>query len=112
MCINGGQGGGINAPWEMEEESLGLSPNAGLSFHSIVSFSFLLLDVKEGDCEGLADRYDDYSGFVSIVVDLIMDIIHTSNIMALLYLQVCRGGEASLGYCLWERPWEKTYPSG
>ena len=111
VCINGGQCGGINVPWDMGKESLGLGPNIGLSFCSIAAFSLLLLGMKEGICERLTDRYDGCSGFVGIVVDLIMDIIHTSNVMALFYLQVCRGGEASLGHCLWERPWEKPYPS-
>ena len=86
VCINGGQGGGINAPWDMGQESLGLGPNVGLSFRRIATCSLLLLGVKEGICEGLADRYDGCSGFVSIVVDLIMDIIHTYNVMALFCL--------------------------
>ena len=57
VCINGGQGGGINTPWEMGQSSLELGPSISLSFRRIVACSLLLLGVKEGDCDGLADRY-------------------------------------------------------
>ena len=41
--------------------------------------------MNEGDYEGLSNRYNQCSGFISIIVDLILDIIHTCNVMALFH---------------------------
>ena len=57
VCINGGQGGGINVPWGMGRSILGLGPSDSLVFHIIDACSLLLLSVKEGDCDGLPNRY-------------------------------------------------------
>ena len=60
MGINGGQGGGINAPWYMWHEILGLGPSVSLVFLLFGPFSLLLLCVREGDGDSLANRYEQW----------------------------------------------------
>ena len=57
VCINGGQGGGINVPWEKGQSCLGIGPSDSLAFRSIAACSLLLLGVKEGNYDGLADKF-------------------------------------------------------
>ena len=50
------------------------------------------------------------SYFISIVVDLGMDIIHTSDIMALLCCVFACVVRIGVGCSLWARPWENPHP--
>ena len=52
------------------------------------------------------------SCFISIVVDLEMDIIHTSHIAALLCYRFVWVERIGMGRSLWERPWDNPYPFG
>ena len=54
--MNGGHGGAFNVPWEMWRASLGIGPSVSLEFLFFGAFSLLLLCMREGDDDNLADR--------------------------------------------------------
>ena len=57
VCINGGQGGDINAPWDMWQLSLGLSQAIVWGNHSMIACAMFLCCVKEYEFNGLTGMW-------------------------------------------------------
>ena len=58
VCINGGQGGAISAPWEEGKLHLGPIPSISLVTSQHCCLLFAPVQDEGNDFDGLADRYD------------------------------------------------------
>ena len=58
VCINGGQGGSFNVPWEERQPHLGLDPSVSLAISQHCCLLSASVQYEGNDFDGLADRYD------------------------------------------------------
>ena len=63
VCINGWQGGALNAPWEERHPRLGLGPSVSLVISQRCFLLFAPVQYEGNNFDGLVDKYD--NGLVS-----------------------------------------------